>query len=164
MALTYDIDDSRLQELWKGLTEDERRKALRSALRTRANALKRKAIECLREGVGNVRDKRALEKGVRAKVWKKKVGFTVTASYRKKGVQGFYPSKSPERLLPVLVWLEYGTKARSTKGGRRTGSIEAVNFMRKARDTQAGIITNNVSEELKKYIVKMAAKAAAKAS
>lgn len=166
MALAYDIDDSKLQELWSGLTEEARRKALLSALRSRSSILRREAVRNLQAGVGNVRDKRALEKGVRSKVWKKKVGFTVSASASKRYKKGFYPSRSPRRDLPVLVWLEYGTKTRVTKGKnkRSTGHIEAVNFMRRARDTQASAIIGDISAELKKYIVRMAAKAAAKAS
>lgn len=167
MRIEYEIDDSKFSELLESMSVKERRKALMSVLRSRASALRRAAVQYLRAGVSNVRDKRALEGGIRSKVWREKIGFTVSAAPSQKRKKGFYPSRSPRRDLPVLVWLEYGTEGRYTRGRknkRYTGRMVAVNYMRQARDKQSGIVTGPIEAELKKYIIKMAAKAAAKAS
>jgi len=130
MARAIEYDDTRLRQLYAQMDEKQRAKAMKGGFRTAANMLRRSSIASLRS---DIESNRELEKGVRALVFKQKMGFRVTVGtvIRKAktrqgwvGVKGFYKNKqywkNPARYSekPVLIWAEDGTKERRLKGGR----------------------------------------------
>lgn len=123
MARTLEYDDSQLQRLFAELDEKQRAKAMKGAFRTTANLLKRSAVSNLRS---SIRSSREMEKGVRALVFKRKLGFRATVGtvlkkskdkthYTTK--RGFYMNHQGLE-KPVLIWAEDGTKERRLKGSR----------------------------------------------
>ena len=118
MARMLTYDDSQLRQLFAQMDEKQRAKAMKGGFRSAANLLKRSSISSLRSDLNS---NRSLEKGVRALVFKRKLGFRVTVGTVMKrtkdrhgwvGVKGFHNNK------PVLIWAEDGTKERRLKGGR----------------------------------------------
>lgn len=125
----FDYDDSNLIRMIDELDAKHRAKALKAALRIAGNKVKKTAIKNLRQSINS---NKKLEKGVKVKVWKRTAGFRVTVG------DGFYKSKrftgSTAREVPVLRWLDTGTKGRKTKkklrffsGGRASHSTDICN-------------------------------------
>ncbi len=123
MARTLEYDDRQLRELYAQMDEKQRSKAMKGAFRTTANLLRRASISNLRASVHSGRD---LEKGVRALVFKQKLGFRVTVGtvLRKSKdrtrivtKKGFHLNRAGLE-KPVLIWAEDGTKERRLKGSR----------------------------------------------
>lgn len=130
MARTLEYDDRQLRELYAQMGEKQRAQAMKGAFRGAARLLRSASVSVLRTDVSSNRE---LEKGVRALVFKEKLGFRVTVGtvIRKArnrmgwvGVKGFYKNKqyykNPQRYSekPVLIWAEDGTKERRLRGGR----------------------------------------------
>lgn len=130
MARTLEYDDSQLRRLFAEMDEKQRAKAMKSAFRTTAGRLKLAAQQHVKSSIRSDKD---LLRGVRALVFKQKLGFRVTVGTVIKraknrmgwvGVAGFHktrqylknPNKYSEK--PVLIWAEDGTKERRLKGGR----------------------------------------------
>ena len=127
MAKTLEYNDSQLRELYAQMDEKQRSKAMKGAFRSTANLLKRSAISHLR---GSIKSSREMEKGVRALVFKRKLGFRVTVGtvLKKSKDKTHYTTKKGFYLnhqgleKPVLIWAEDGTKERRLKGPEvRTG-------------------------------------------
>lgn len=166
MARTLEYDDHRLRELYAQMDEKQRARALRSGFRTTANVLRRTAVSYVRSDLHSSKD---LEKGVRALVFKQKLGFRVTVGTVVKraanrmgwvGVKGFHLNRQGLE-KPVLIWAEDGTKVRRTKANsgkhmrtwtRRlraahsTGRMTAYRFIVKA-DQQVGPQINKTLQE-----------------
>lgn len=123
MAKTLEYNDSQLRELYAQMDEKQRSKAMKGAFRSTANLLKRSAISHLR---GSIKSSREMEKGVRALVFKRKLGFRVTVGtvLKKSKDKTHYTTKKGFYLnhqgleKPVLIWAEDGTKERRLKGSR----------------------------------------------
>ena len=75
MAKTLEYDDTQLRQLFAEMDEKQRAKAMKGAFRSTANLLRRAAVANLRSDLHSGKD---LEKGVRALVFKQKLGFRVT--------------------------------------------------------------------------------------
>lgn len=123
MARSLEYDDAQLRELFAQMDEKQRSKAMKSAFRATANLLRRSAISNLRADLHSGRD---LERGVRALVFKQKLGFRVTVGtvLRKSKdrtrivtKKGFHLNRAGLE-KPVLIWAEDGTKERRLKGSR----------------------------------------------
>lgn len=127
-SITY--DDRQLRDLFAQMDEKQRAKSLRGAFQATAGILRRAAVSNLRE---SIRSTRELEKGVRALVFKERLGFRVTVGttirrtkdrHGWQGVHGFYANrqvrKKPSKyaVRPVLIWAEDGTAVRRWKGQR----------------------------------------------
>ncbi len=167
MASSYDIKN--LQKLFDQLQPKQQRQALRGAMRRAATTVKRAAIANLRTCVNTTPE---LEKGVRTMVWKRKAGFRVTVGEKRanksgKGEAGFYISRHQHnkdgkpRKLPVLRWLDTGTKVRKSKTktrfrvgsdkwrmGKNHGFLKKYAFMDKTKNQVAPTITKTVQDEV----------------
>ena len=182
MSSTVQYDDTQLQKLFSELSEKERAKALKGAFRAQARALRKAAVNNLRSSLNSNPE---LEKGVRALVFKRQLGFRVTVGtvlkwnkdhtgYATK--KGFYMNRQGLE-KPVLIWAEEGTKERRTKGQRawyRTkrgqrrrrymyngayrGRMRRYGFMEKARDQMAGTVTRELQDSIRTYVTKTAQK------
>lgn len=181
MTKALEYDDSQLQKMFAELDEKAQAKALKGAFRATANLLKRSAIQNLRSSIRSDRD---LEKGVRALVFKKRLGFRVTVGtvLRKSKDKTHYTTKKGFHLnrqgleKPVLIWAEDGTKERRLKGSRgshRTkrgfrkrylfngayrGRMRAYEFIVKAKQQTGPQITQTMQENLRKSVEKTAKK------
>ena len=181
MARTLIYDDSQLQKLFAELDEKQRAKAMKGAFRSTANLLKRSAVQNLRS---SMRSSREMEKGVRALVFKRKLGFRVTVGtvlkkskdkthYTTK--KGFYTNHQGLE-KPVLIWAEDGTKERRLKGSRGThktkrgfrkrylfngayrGRMPAFQFLVKAKQQVGPQIDQEMQENFRKQVEKASKK------
>lgn len=168
MAVTY--DDGNLQRLFAELEPRRRTQALKGGIRRTANNVRKKAVGNLREAIHADKD---LEKGVRAIVFKQKVGFRVTIGTRKankngKGEAGMHTNRRGLK-KPVLIWAEEGTKTRTTKngGGKRaeryraahnTGAMPRFGFMRKTRDQVRDTVTEDIHNMVSENVTRIAKK------
>jgi len=99
----------------------ERCDAMMRRLNARIDADEAMRREVIRQLRSVRRSNRALEKGVRAIVYRKTAGFRVTVgtSGRGPGAKGYYWSKGNRREVPVLCWTDTGTDMRFTRGTAR---------------------------------------------
>lgn len=181
MPKVLEYDDSQLQKLFAELDEKERAKAMKGAFRASANVLKRAAIQNLRSSIRSDRD---LEKGVRALVFKRRLGFRVNVGtvLKKSKDKTRYTTKKGFHLnrqgleKPVLIWAEDGTKERRLKGSRGThktkrgfrkrylfngafrGRMPAYQFMVKANQQTGPQMTQTMQENFRKSVEKTAKK------
>lgn len=178
--MEYDV--SELEKLFSELSEKERVKAFKGAFRKGASRVRKAAIQDLRSKVNS---NSAMEKGVRALVFKKTAGFRVTVgtkNKRSKGkvvTAGYYANrqvrKNPSKYSPrpVLLWFEDGTRERMTKsnGGKHiktwtkrsrsshpTGRIDAAKFMVTARSRVESSVTNDLHNDIQEYVIRTAKK------
>lgn len=169
MAVSY--DDGNLQRLFAELEPKRRTQALKGGYRKLANDVRKKAVGNLR-GSG-IRTDKDLEKGIRAVVFKRKVGFRVTIGTKKagkngKGEAGMHKNRRGLK-KPVLIWAEMGTDQRTTKssGGKRaarlrashsTGSMPRYGFMEKTRNDVKGTVTADMQQMVAESIERVAKK------
>ncbi len=117
-VITYDDHD--LQQLWKALSPKRRVQAMRGTMRSQANYVRKVAIGNLRSS--GLRTDTDLERGVRAVVFEKKLGFRVTVGTKGRKsrsnpsarTSGYHKNRRG-RELPILIWAEDGTQERRTK-------------------------------------------------
>lgn len=162
MANEFAYDDKQLQDLFKQMDVSERLKALKGAFRKQAGKVKAKSVANLRSS--GLHTNRTLEKGIRAGIFKKKAGFTVTIY--PKGQRGLYKSsKSKSRAVPVLLFAEGGTKERYTKNrlgilgharkGHYAGKMRPYEFQKKTLAQVKEPVTNELHDELIKSVIKV---------
>ena len=164
-TLTY--NDDNLQRLFAELDVKKRVKAFRGAFRREANNVRKTAINNLR---GSIRTDKDLEKGVRAKVFKRATGFRVTigTTMRKGTAQYGYHKNRRGLLKPILIWAEGGTELRHTKTrtrvfargrkGHSTGRMKRYGFMRQTSEQVQGTVTNDLHNEVINNVIKTAKK------
>lgn len=158
MGITVDYDDDNLQRLFAEMEPKRRLQAIKGGFRKEANYVRKVAVGHLR---GSIRSDRDLERGVRARVFKRKTGFSVTIGTRKagrngKGEAGFHTNRRGIK-VPVLIWAEMGTEERRTKpkkGTRRrasrrrkshgTGRMRSYGFMAKTRSEVRSRVTDDI--------------------
>ena len=166
-------DDRQLQKLFDELEPKRRLQALKGGFRREANQVRKTAVNNLRSS--GLRTDRDLEKGIRAKVFKRTAGFRITigtkrANKKGKGAAGYHKNRFG-KLKPVLIWAEMGTEARTTKskeGSRRradrkraqhsTGRMRRYGFMRKTLES----VNGKVSDDLHKMVLESIEKTAKK--
>lgn len=165
-------DDRRLQQLFEALSPKEREKALKGAFRRAALDLRKIAVKNLR-GSG-LQSNRYVEKGIRAVVWKKHLGFRVTIGTKRRlrtKESDDATARKRRRMEIVPLWAEGGTEDRYSKRTKRTkfgrwvdpkgkyrGRLSAYGFMEKTKGETDGVETN-----LKNAIIAQVEKAAKKA-
>lgn len=156
MELKY--DDSELRKLFADMEPTERQKALKNAFKREANNVRKAAIKFLRQSPtkkGSLHVTKEMEKGVKAKTFRKAAGFSVTISTKRgKG-------------KPLDIWFNQGSKNRKTKGRKgssrsrkshSTGSIMTSDFMNKAKQETEGSVTDALHEEIRKKFTQIAKK------
>ena len=182
MAITLEYDDSNLQRLFAELDPKQRMKAMKGAFRSEANRVRKVAVKNLRSSVNSSRE---LEKGIRRVVFKKKLGFQITIkpkytrAERKEAKEdtwfGFRLGKK-KRKVPVLIFLENGTKERyardtlrrmnrgmtyrQARSGKKryTGKLKAYHFMEKTKNEVGDSVTENLRNALREHVQKVAKK------
>lgn len=156
-------NDSNLRAMIDELDGKNRVKALKASLRIAGNKVKKRAKGNL--GL-SVHGSSRLEDGLKLKVWKHRVGFTVTAG------AGLYQSArftgEASRPVPVLRWLETGTKERRTrrkmkffkgsKSGHQTGSLRKYGYMAKTLEQEAPSVTAYLHDSIEKTVKRIAKK------
>lgn len=163
MGAVYKFDDSNFQKLYEEMDTKRRMQALKGGFRREANNVRKAAVNNLRSS--GVRSNRALEKGIWSKVYKI-AGFTVRVTFDKARNKGFYKAK--QRDLPVLLFMEGGTKERKTKSqtryfvrtraGHPTGKLKRYAFMEKTRREVAGSVAGNLHNEILNNVERIAKK------
>ncbi|WP_290100401.1 hypothetical protein [uncultured Muribaculum sp.] len=164
-------DDKNLFRMFDALDTKQRLKALKGAFRREANKVRKTAINNLR-GSG-IRTAPDMERGIRAIVFRRKVGFRVTigtkAANKKtgKGEKGMHLNRQGLK-KPVLIWAEGGTSERRTKNqtsyftwsrkGHRTGRMKRYGFMSKTENQVRGTVTQSLHEEIINNIQRIAKK------
>lgn len=117
------VDDRHFQALVSELSERERVRALRGAFRKAALVLRRAVVSNLRASIRSDKD---LERGVRAVVFKNRLGFRVTVGTAKG--KGYHRNRFG-LLKPVLVFAEDGTDERATHKGAARGRMRRYGFV-----------------------------------
>lgn len=175
MDLQY--DDSNLQRLFAELDPKQRLQALKGGFRREAAQVRKTAINNLRSS--GLRTDREMESGIRAIVFKQKVGFRVTVGTKVKGgkgtgtkLYGFHKNRRGE-VKPILMWAELGTAERRTKsnGGKHTrmwagrsraahstGRMKTYGFMAQTLDQVADTVTDNLHKEVIESVERVAKK------
>lgn len=184
MKITY--DDSKLEKFFADLDPKQRKSALKGCMRRSAGKVRKQAVSNLRSCTTRkgtaINSNRELERGIRAIVYKKKaVGFRVTVGPGRGG-RGYYKTKGYKKaydkafkksgdekkaheaakgkMKPVLIWMENGTKARSTRSWPRsrrhsTGTLRSYGFIKKTEDQMKGRITEVVRDSIREYMTKL---------
>lgn len=178
MAEKIYYDDTQLQKMFEALEPKARVRMFKGALRRSATAVRRVAVANLRARMQG--SSPALEKGIRALVFKRTLGFRVTVGTKraskdgKKKAQGFHTNR---RGLdkPVLIWAEDGTQRRYTgvhrssakryqravanrsKKGYR-GKMPALRFMEDTKNQSLPTISARLQDEIVNGVVKTAKK------
>lgn len=167
MELKY--DDTNLQKLFADMTPAKRKAALKNAFLREAKNVRKTAIGYLRQAPkqnGTVDVSKEMERGVKAKVWKKGAGFSVTllggGKRKSKNIAG----------KPLDVFFNGGTKKRRTKTvtkffkrqkrGHETGSLMAAHFMEKTKEETDKRVTDDLHGEIRKKFTEIAKKHGAK--
>lgn len=160
-SMQVEYNDQELQRLFAELDIKNRQKALKGAFRKEANYVRKLAINNLRD---RLRSNRDLEKGIRAIVFKKKAGFRVTVGTKRtaKKDYGFHTNRRG-KTKPVLIWAELGTDWRSTRVGigrkaKKTGRMRRFKFLGDAKEKAEPTVTNDIHEELRSQVIKIAKK------
>lgn len=172
-----DYTAAELRALMRELDAKTLRKSLRGVLRREANAAVKVARRALNSTGLKVRGDRAdWEKGVRAYVYTKAVGFAVTVQPRKagKGPGGAAREASMHRnrrgvKKPVLMWAADGTTSRRTKTktrvfvrkkkGHDTGRMKRYPFLDRATPEMFRKVEGGLLPDLSNSIQKAAKKA-----
>lgn len=162
--VVMEYDDTRLQRLFAELEPKRRAQALRGAFRKEANVLRRAAVTSLRSKMRSDAD---LEKGVRALVFKRQLGFRVTVgtvnrkSRRTGDIQtkGYHTNRFGLE-KPVLIWAEDGTAYRRAKrrGNAGRGRMPRYGFIVDARNQVGPTVTQDLQNHLREYTVRTAKK------
>lgn len=173
MANDITYDDRQLQQLFKDMDPKRRLQAIKGGFRREANQVKKTAINNLRSS--GIRTDKDLESGIRAKVFKRSAGFSVTIGTKKagkngKGEKGMHINRRGEK-KPILIWAEGGTKDRKTqpkKGTRRrasrsraqhsTGRMPRYGFMTQTAED----VRDSVTDDLHKMVLTNVEKTAKK--
>jgi hypothetical protein len=160
-------DDSRLYALFDALSPQNRKKALKGALRSMAKKMRKNIVQELRAtGIHTTPD---LERGVRSMLLRRDVaGFRVTVGERRGSsngrtkARGYYISrhaKPGSKGRPILRWLDTGTTSRTTKRSKRsTGSIRPGSFVDKGVNRTKPTLTNDTRQAIFDYILKTSQK------
>lgn len=166
--MTRDIvfDDNELWSMLSELDEKHRLRALKGALGASARAVRKTAVKNFR-GSG-IRTSKYSEKGIRAVISKHSLYYRVTVGTARDRTNYSRMSSLETKTLKALrrkeiipLWMEGGTKPRSTrgigftrKGSRFTGELLPRWFMEKTRVQEEGRQTENLRQNLEKYILK----------
>lgn len=161
----FKYDDRNLQRLFAEMDPKRRLQALKGGFRREAASVRKTAVGNLRRCIRSDAD---LEKGVRALVFKSKLGFRVTVGTKRasrktgKGERGFHRNRRGLK-KPVLIWADMGTKERRTKGGRRgkghgTGRMRQYGFMAKTAADVKDPVTDSLHRHVAEYVYKTARK------
>lgn len=174
-GLTY--DDSELMKLFESLSEKRRRQALAGGFRRAAANVRRPAVSEMRSS--GIRSNPEMEKGIRAVVYRKVLGFKITVAPRRRkidytGLSGkdLSAARRKARMRIVPLWAEGGTAERHTDRstrrmgfsivshgkGRRTGAMPAFGFMERARASALPGAADDLRRQLDAYIKKTAAR------
>lgn len=148
--LSIDYDGSALERIYVGLSPRERNKALRSAFRRAAYRVRSVARRKLKDT--GLRHATALGSSIRAKVFKRKAGFSVSVQksmYTPRGA-GKKPGLKSRRPLPLQRWFEFGTKERTKRG-----ALKKYGFMYKAKEETEGSVTDYMRNEVLASIRKL---------
>lgn len=159
----FEYDDRNLQRMIDELDAKHRVKVLKGAFRIAGNKIKKTAIMNLRQSISS---NKTLEKGVKVKVWKRTAGFRVTVG------DGFYKSKRftgySAREVPVLRWLDTGTKGRKTKkklrffkGGKKshsTGRLKSYGYMSRTLNQEESSVTAYLQDAVVKSVTRISKK------
>ena len=171
----YSYDDRNLQRLFAEMEPERRLKALKGGFRKEANQVRKAAVNNLRSTTINT--KTGLESGIRAKVFKRRAGFTVTIAARKAykaggKAYGFHTNRFDQE-KPVLIWAEGGTEERYTKSNfgkhtrrfafrrrarHRTGRMKRYGFMFKTRAEVMGRVEQDLRNEVFASVERVAKK------
>lgn len=109
-------NDKNLQDLFAALSPDQRKKALKGAMRKMANKVKKVAVANVKKSLHAENKDNPLGKGIRALTFKKVLGFRITVgTTKRKGKLYGYHVNRKKKELPILMWAELGTKNRTVK-------------------------------------------------
>ena len=156
--ITTDVD--KLEKMFHDLEPKRRMQAIKGAFRKAAKKVKDQAVRNLRQS--DFRSNKDLEKGIRPVVGKKKAGFRVTIGTKKTNKKGSgWHTNRRGQTLPILIWMEKGTKDRYTKTkanrkrkGHFTGNIKAQGFMELTKHDMKDRITDDLKDALEESIIK----------
>ena len=126
MIPEFKYDDHLLRDLWDALEAKDRRAIFRNAMRDTGRLIKKDVAARVKAETRRVKPKyrktkaETLTKFVRLKIWKRQLGFTVTVGERPCVEKTYVLNRFGQR-KPALRWLDTGTQARRTSGGKRKG-------------------------------------------
>ena len=164
MAKTLEYDDTQLRQLFAEMDEKQRAKAMKGAFRSTANLLRRTAVANLRSDLHSGKD---LEKGVRALVFKQKLGFRVTVGtvLRKSkdrtrivAKKGFHLNRRRLRGSRGSHRTKTGFRKRYLFNGAYRGSMPAYQFIVRANRQVGPQINQTLQENFRKSVEKTAKK------
>lgn len=167
MARDIEYDDSNLMKLFAELSPKNRARAIKGALRRAANKVRKAAISKLRS---SIHSNKQLERGVRAIVFRGKIGFRVTVGSKNTKKRGKQESRSKKEKSKdhILIWAEDGTKERKTRSesqifkrrraGHNTGRMKRYGFMDSTQKEVSDSVTSDLHNEIINSIQKTAKK------
>ena len=172
MSRSFKYDDTQLRKLYGQLSEEQRGKALKGAMRREARKFRSKVAHTLATTPGGRRgrpldiDEGDAEEHIRARVFKKALGFQVSIYARKGRKWGYHHNRHGDD-KPILMWAEGGTDQRRTKSnagkhrrtwtwrlrrGHNTGRMQAYRFMSITRDREKDNVSASLQDEFRKYV------------
>lgn len=139
MSKIVEIEDSKVNDLFSKLDQDELNKMIFGAIKRGAYVLKQNTIRTLKSSLirSTVSSGKPVEEGVRMKGNKNYVEANVN-------IMGDYR----------LIFLEKGTKIRTTKKGANRGQISPRNFFADARSNDTAIY-DAIEKHLQKSLSKI---------
>lgn len=159
--ITSEEFDKRLRGFFGGLEPKIQVKALRSAMRRQMNHARKSVMAEVRSS--GIHNAEALAKTVWGFVGRSGTFWKVTTGFSKKLNKGLYPSRTAKskfiervRYVPVLLWLDGGTRVRKTKKGFRRGTITGGKWLRVVRAREVASSNENIEAELQKIMKRTA--------
>lgn len=142
----FRYDDSRLRALNDSLTELQKGKGIRAAVRAAGQKMRRAVVAEVRSRVSGAEGRRAvLEKGVRLIVYRKTAGFLVTVGESRGTGKGIHLNRYG-KLRPVLRWLDTGVRRA------RRGDISPRGLIARAEEAAGGAICAEIENAYWRYV------------
>jgi len=130
-------------EVFKALDLKEQRKALRSAMRSAGNAVRKAVASEL--GSKGLRHASRVAKGLRVRVYPARYGAGFMVTTKPHGKKGYHRNRRGQE-KPVLMWAAEGTTTRYKRGrkGSSTGSMKAYLNLSETERSEAGHVESNL--------------------
>lgn len=167
----FNVDTRRLFALLGKLSQKERTRMLKNAMRRSSTDIKKHAQGILLQSLRHLSNRTSMKRGIWTKVYTSSPGFLVTVAgnkhcYTPLDIRKVTDSdgrkrtvKKKKRSVPLARWLETGTDARTTrKGGYTRGTLQSIGFLEETLDQKAPRTVAYLEDEIINQIKKTAKK------
>ena len=172
--------DRAFASIYKALDPKDQRKAMRSAMRSEGNRLRKAAVANLSQsGIGGG-TKRSLASGIYVRTYPDRYGLGFMVSVKPHGKRKGIHLNRQGKEKPVLMWAEDGTRQRHVgrrmasffgksrftgkkvrqylRGGANRGRMKRYAFLAKTEQQTAASVENNLFDSLQRSVERSAKK------